>query len=89
MELRGLETSASICSPNHSEKKHDCVTGCSQEGGPKQRFVMGSRAQGVQEILEKKYIGCLHPHKSELGDKTHGAGPFRAVLYSNSCAANL
>ena len=27
--------------------------GCSQEEGPKKGFVMGSRAQGVQEILEK------------------------------------
>ena len=29
------------------------VTGYSQEGGPKQGFVMGPRTQGVQEILEK------------------------------------
>ena len=27
--------------------------GCSQEEGPKKAFVMGSRARGVQEILEK------------------------------------
>ena len=27
--------------------------GCSQEEGPKKGFVMGSRTQGVQEILEK------------------------------------
>ena len=26
--------------------------GCSQEEGPKKGFVMGSRTQGVQEILE-------------------------------------
>ena len=51
---------------------------------------MGSRTQGVQEILEK-YIerGFPHPHKSELGVGTHGAGPLRAVLYTNSFAANL
>ena len=29
------------------------VTGYRQEGGPKQGFVMGSRTQGVQEILEE------------------------------------
>ena len=66
------------------------ITGCSQEAGPKERFVMGTRTQGVQEILEKNiYIGCPHLYKSELGDGTHGTGPFRAVLYSKSCAANL
>ena len=27
--------------------------GCSQEEGPRKGFVMGSRARGVQEILEK------------------------------------
>ena len=44
---------------------------------------MGSRSQGVQEILEKCiYIGCLHPHKSLVGDGMHGAGPLRAVLNS-------
>ena len=53
-------------------------------------LVMGSRTQGVQEILEKKiYIGCPHPHKSELGDGTRGAGPLRVVLNSNSFADNL
>ena len=29
------------------------VTGCSQEEGPRYGFIMGSRTQGVQEILEK------------------------------------
>ena len=29
------------------------VPGCSQEGGLKSGFVMGSRTQGVQEMLEK------------------------------------
>ena len=29
------------------------AAGCSQEEGPKKGFVMGSRTQGVQEILEK------------------------------------
>ena len=33
--------------------KGGIVTGCSQGEGPKQGFVMGSRTQGVQEILEK------------------------------------
>ena len=62
--------------------------GCSQEEGLKKGFVMGSRTQGVQEILEKIYIGCPHPHKPELGEGTRGTGPFRAVLGSNSFAAN-
>ena len=35
--------------------------GCSQEEGPKKGYVTGSRTQGVQEILEKIYIGCPHP----------------------------
>ena len=30
------------------------VSGCSQGGWGKKGFVMGSRTQGVQEILEKK-----------------------------------
>ena len=64
-------------------------TGCSQEEGPKQGFVMGSRTQGVQEILEKYIYDVLAPHQSELGDGTHGAGPLRAVLHSNSFADNL
>ena len=52
-------------------------------------FVMGSRTQGVQEIFEKKiYIGCPHPHKSELGDGKHGAGPLRVVLNSNGFTDN-
>ena len=43
-------------------EKHHCVVAsptplpeaeCSQEEGPKKGFVMGSRTQGVQEILEK------------------------------------
>ena len=41
-------------------------------------------------ILEKHtYIGCPHPHKSELRDGTHGAGPLRVVLNSNSFADNF
>ena len=48
--------------------------------------VQNSRCPGN---IRKIYIGCPHPHKPELGEGTHGAGPFRAVLYSNSCAANL
>ena len=64
--------------------------GCSRGVGPKE--LVGSRTQGVQEILEKKihtYIGCPHPHQSELGDGMHGAGPLSAVLNSNSFADNL
>ena len=47
--------------------------------------VQNSRCPGN---TRKIYIGCPHPHKPELGEGTHGAGPFRAVLYSNSCADN-
>ena len=65
------------------------VTGCSQEGGPKQGFVMGVQNSRCPGNTRKIYIGCPYPHKSELGEGTHGAGPLRAVLYSNSCAANL
>ena len=59
-------------------------------GSGKWGFVIGSRTQGVQEILGKNiFIGCPHPHKSELGDGTHGAGPLRVVLNSNGFAENL
>ena len=37
-------------------KRHrvaECEAGCSQEEGPKKGFVMGSRTEGVQEMLEK------------------------------------
>ena len=33
--------------------RHGTEAGCSQEEGPKKGFVMGSRIQGVQKILEK------------------------------------
>ena len=48
--------------------------------------VQNSRCPGN---IRKIYIGCSHPHKPEVGEGTHGAGPFRAVLCNNSCAANL
>ena len=35
--------------------------GCSQKEGPKKGFVMGSRTQGVQEILEKYIYDVLTP----------------------------
>ena len=60
-----------------------------REGG-KWRFVMWFRTQGVQEILEKMYIYRMSsPHKSELGDGMHAAGPLRVVLNSNSFADNF
>ena len=62
--------------------------GFSQEEGPKKGFVMGSRTQGVQEILEKYIQDVLTPQAWARGDETHGTGPFRAVLGSNSFAAN-
>ena len=48
---------------------------------------MGSRTQGVQEIL--KIWDVLTPHKSEMRDGTHGAGPLIVVLHSNSFADNF
>ena len=33
-------------------------------------------------------MGCPHPHKSELGDGTHGAEPLRIILHINSFANN-
>ena len=39
--------------------------------------------------ISKIYIECHHPPKPELVKMTHGAEPLRAVLHSNSCAANL
>ena len=41
--------------PEPIQKKMDSPleAGCSQEEGPEKGFVMGSRTQGVQEILEK------------------------------------
>ena len=59
----------------------ESVTGCSQ-GPPKEGFVMRSRTQGIQEILE--IYRCPHPNKSELGDGTHGAGPLRVILHISS-----
>ena len=63
------------------------VTGCSQ-GGPQIGI-----CNGVQNSVSRKYwkknIGCSHPHKSELGDGTHGAGPLRVVLNSKNFADNL
>ena len=35
---------------NHAVRQFEA--GCSQEEGPKKGFVMGTRTQGVQEILE-------------------------------------
>ena len=58
------------------------------EGVAKKGFVMGSRTRCPGNV-RKIYIGCPHPHKSELGDGMHGAGPLRVVLNSNSFADNL
>ena len=41
--------------------------GCSQEEGPKKGFVMGSRTQGVQEILEKYIQDVLTPTSLSWG----------------------
>ena len=62
-------------------------TGCSQEGGPQIGICNGVQNSGCPGNIRKIYIGCPHPHKPELGNGTHGAGPFRAILYGNSFAA--
>ena len=58
-------------------------------GGPQIGVCNGVQNPRCPGNIRKIYIGYLHPHKPELGEGTHGAGPFRAILYSNSCAANL
>ena len=49
----------------------------------------GAQNSGCPGNIRKIYIGCPHPHQSELGQGTHGAGPLRAVLNNNSFADNL
>ena len=46
---------------------HPNEAGCSQEEGPKKGFVMGSRTQGVQEILEKYIQDVLTPTSLSWG----------------------
>ena len=58
-------------------------------GGPQEGICDGVLDSGCPGNIRKMYIGCPHPHKPELGERTQGTGPFRAVLYNNSCAANL
>ena len=58
-------------------------------GGPQIGICNGVQNSRCPGNIRKIYIGCRHPHKPELGEGTRGAGPFRAVLHSNSCAANL
>ena len=86
---RAVSVDRALASMFCDENIFPIETGCNQEEGPKKGFVMGSRTQGVQEILENIYIGCPHPHQSEVGDGTHGARSLRAVLNSNSFADNL
>ena len=49
-------------------------------GGPQIGICKGVQNSRCPGNLRKIYIGCPHPHKPELGEGTHGAGPFRAVL---------
>ena len=64
-----------LCSRKSGKKRiiGNCniEAGCSQEEGPKKGFVMGSRTQGVQKMLENIYIGHPHPHKPEPGGMGH------------------
>ena len=88
---RGRETENLDVRDKHPLVASECaltVTGCSQEGGPQIGICNGVQNSRCPGNIRNIYIGCPH-HKPELGEGTHGAGPFRAVLYSNSCAANL
>ena len=59
-----------------------------QPGGPQKKDLYGVQNSGCPGNI--KNMGCPHPHKSELGDGTRGAGPYAGlVLHSNSFAANL
>ena len=58
-----------------------------QPGAPQRRICNGVQKSGCPGNI--KNMGCPHPYKSELGDGTHGAGPLRVVLHSNSFADNL
>ena len=63
-----------------------------KQGAAKRRPLIGicNGAQNSRCLgnIRKIYIGYPHPHKLELGEGTHGTVPFRAVLGSNSFAAN-
>ena len=58
-------------------------------GGPQIGIGNGVQNSGCPGNIREIYIGCPHPQEPELGEGTHGAGPFRAVLYNSSCAGNL
>ena len=59
-----------------------------QSGLPCQRGICnGVQNSGYTGNI--KNMGCPHPHKSELGNGTHGAGPLRFALHCNSFANNL
>ena len=60
-----------------------------QPGEPQVGICNGVRNLGCPGNILKIYMGCPHPHKSELEDGTHGAGPLRVVLHSNSFADNF
>ena len=49
-------------------------------GGSQEGICNGAQNARCPGNVRKIYIGCPHPHKPELGEGTHGAGPFRAVF---------
>ena len=57
-------------------------------GGPQIGIGNGVQNSGCPGNIREIYIGCPHPQEPELGEGTHGAGPFTAILYGNNCAAN-
>ena len=66
--------------------KNDTVT-CAARARPlKMKDLKWHPELGVSR--KYKNIGYPHPHKSELGDGTHGAGPWRVILHSNSWPAS-
>ena len=72
---------------SNAVSKESMKQGAAKRRAPK-RICNGVQNSRCSRNIRKIYIGCPHPHKPELGDGTQGTGPFRAVLCSNSFAAN-
>ena len=82
----------SLCFKNNNHYISKTSSICNRvqpRGGAQIRICNGVQHTRCPGNIRKIYIGCPHPHKPELEDRTHGVGPLRAVLYSNGCAANF
>ena len=64
-------------------KKWNCNR-VQSRGGPQTRIYNGVQNSRCPGNIRKIYMGCPHPHKLELGEGTHGAGPFRAVCIATA-----